>query len=48
MTKGQKEEALGYIRRSIPDIARKCSITDEEVILIMSEFVPCEMKQNYV
>lgn len=48
MTKEQKEEALGYLKRSIPDVARKCGITDEEVILIMSEIIPCELKNHEV
>lgn len=45
MTKEQKEDILGYIRKSIPDIARKCRVSQDEVILVMSEVIPCELKQ---
>lgn len=44
MTKEQKDSISGYIRRCIPDIARKCGVSDNEVILVMSEFIPCEIK----
>lgn len=46
MTIEQKKSIEDYIRRSIPDIARKCQVTNDEVLLVMSEFVPCEMKQQ--
>lgn len=45
MTKEQKEDILGYIKKSIPDIARKYGVTQDEVILVMSEVIPCELKQ---
>lgn len=45
MTKEQKEDILSYIKRSIPDIARKCRVSQDEVILVMSEVIPCELKQ---
>lgn len=45
MTKEQKEDILGYIKKSIPDIARKCRVSQDEVILVMSEVIPCELKQ---
>lgn len=46
MTQEQKNNVLKYIRRSIPDIARKCEVSDEEVILIMSEFIPCNIRNS--
>lgn len=45
MTKEQKEDVLVYIKKSIPDIARKCRVSQDEVILVMSEVIPCELKQ---
>ena len=44
MTKEQKECIEGYIQRCIPDIARKCGVKNDEVILVMSTFIPCELK----
>lgn len=34
----ENEELLGYIQRSIPDIARKCGISNIEVIKAMFEY----------
>lgn len=34
----------GYIERAITDIARKCNCATDDVILVMSEFVPCDLK----
>lgn len=45
MTLEQKKEIQGYIKRCILDIARKGGVTVDEVIPIMSEFVPCKLKQ---
>lgn len=39
MTSKQQEECKAYIKRSIPDIARKCGITDDEVVNIMYKVV---------
>lgn len=34
----ENKELLGYIQRSIPDIARKCGISNIEVIKAMFEY----------
>ena len=34
----ENKELLGYIQRAIPDIARKCGITNDEVIKAMFEY----------
>lgn len=39
MTKQQKEDVTGYIQRMIPDVARKCGVKSDEVILVMSELI---------
>ena len=39
MNKFNKEELIGYIKRSIPDIARKCNIKDTDVINCMKEII---------
>lgn len=46
MTQEQKNNILEYVRRSIPDIARKCEVSDKEVILVMSEFIPCNIRNS--
>jgi len=38
------KELIGYIERCIPDIARKCNITNEEVIKHLKEFLENENK----
>lgn len=44
MTLEQKKEIQGYIKRCILDIARKGGVTVDEVVLIISEFIPCEYR----
>ena len=35
----KKSEILGYIRRSIPDIARKCGTNQDTVINLLQEWI---------
>ena len=38
------KELIGYIERCIPDIARKCNITNKEVIETFKQFIKNENK----
>lgn len=39
MTEEQKSLVLGYISRSISDFARKCRVTNNDVLQVMNEYL---------
>lgn len=43
----ENEELLGYIQRSIPDIARKCGITNDEVVKAMHQYTSLIIVHQY-
>lgn len=42
----KQEEISAYIKRMIPDIARKCGCTDNEIIAVMARIASVEIFKN--